>query len=104
MENDQLDVFVGDLMKEMSGVSELEPEVCQQIKSDLLERAENIINRELMNALSTQKLAEFNSMLDKDLSEEEYQSFLAANIENIDEIVINALLELKSNFIKHEIG
>jgi hypothetical protein len=102
MENDPLEVFIENLMQEINREKKMEPEVYQQFKSDLLDSAEDIINRELINALSTEKLAEFNSILDEDLSDEEYQTFFVRNIENTDEIVLNALLELKSKYIKNK--
>lgn len=100
MENDPIEVFIENLAKEMGRGRNLEPEVFQQLKLDLLDSAENIIDRELINSLSPEKLEEFNLMLDEDAGDEEIQSFFAKNIENIDEIVLNALLELKAKYIK----
>ena len=103
MENNSLEEFIENLAKEIFKGEELDPEVFQQIQADLLDSAENIINRELIDALTDEKLTEFNIMFDNDASDEEIQSFLAENIDNIDEIVLNALLELKAQYIKREI-
>lgn len=103
MEND-FEVFIENLANEIGRGQDLEFLVLQEIKLDLTNSAESIINRKIINSLSSEKLEEFSSMLDQDLSDEVYQSFLATNIENMDEIVLNALLELKSKYIKPGIG
>ena len=85
-------------------IHELDQDVYQQAKSDYIDSAENIINRELLNALPKDKVGEFKSILNGDNSNEGSQAFLAKNIENTDEIVLNALLELKATYIKSWIG
>jgi flagellin-specific chaperone FliS len=104
MDDNFIEIFIDNMMKEMQWGEKIEPEVYQQIKVDYIGRVEDIINWDLLHALSTEKSEEISLMLDEDISAEEYYSFLAKNIENIDEIVLNALLEFKAKYIKPGIG
>lgn len=99
MKNDTLEEFVESLMREKTyWIHELDHDVYQQAKSDYIDSAENIINRELLNALPKDKVSEFKSILNDDNSDEVSQAFLAKHIDNIDEIVLNALLEFKAKY------
>ena len=102
MEEYTLEGFIENLINEIDWGHELEPAIYQQIFRDMLDRAENLIKSHVFNALTFEKQKVFIEMLDDEnnLSDEETQSFLINNIENMDEIVLNALLELKAKYIK----
>lgn len=104
MDDNLIEIFIDNMMKEIKWGQELEPALYQGIKSDYIDRVVNIIERDLFQALSTDKAEEFSLILDKDPSVEEVQSFFFENIENIDEIVLNALMEFKAKYIKPEIS
>lgn len=95
MDDNYIEIFIDNMMKEIKWGQEIEPEVYQQIKEDYIDRIEDKIYWDLIHALSTEKAEEFSLMLDEDPSVEDVQSFYAKNIDNVDEIVLNALLGFK---------
>lgn len=101
MEEYTLEGFIENLISAIDWGHELEPTIYQQIFRDMLDRAENLIKSHVFNALTIEKQKVFIEMLDDEnnFSDEETQSFLFNNIDNMEEIAANALLELKSQYI-----
>lgn len=94
-----LEMFVDRLVEEKKLPENLEKEVVDQIKSDLLERAEDRVNAVIINNLSTEKLEEFNKMLDENKSDEEVQKFCSENIPNLPELIATELISFKQTYL-----
>lgn len=92
-----IEAFVSKLLEE-KGVTGLEPEVIEQLKQDLIERAENIVNAEILNNMPESALEDFNKILD-DGSEEDIQKFCSDHIKNLDEVVAGGLIKLKNIYL-----
>ncbi len=93
-----LETFVDGLLKEKA-FQNLEPEVEAQLKTDLLNRLDDVINQALLDALTDDKLSVFESLVDKDASKEDIQKFLSDNIENMETVVTGALLKFRELYI-----
>ncbi len=89
--------FVDRLLEE-KGVSNLPPKVVEQMKSDLHERAEDLVNAEVLSAMPKDKLEEFEAKLDSG-SEDDIQAFCKSHIPNLDEVVAGALLKLRNKYL-----
>jgi len=92
-----LTAFV-DTLLEQKGVSGLPPEVMNQLRSDLADRAENIINAEIFVHMPKEALEEFEMKLDTE-NEEEIRDFCQRHIPNMDEVIAGGLMKLKNIYL-----
>jgi len=92
-----ISAFVDKLLQE-KGVSGLSDEVMSQLKSDLVDRAENIINAEILANMPKDAIEEFEKKLDGG-SDEEIQEFCRAHISNMDEVIAGGLTKLKNIYL-----
>ncbi|EKD33189.1 MAG: hypothetical protein ACD_76C00073G0004 [uncultured bacterium] len=93
-----LESFVDKLIVE-KGLSNLEPDVLEQVKKDLIVRAEQRINAEIIAALPPEKLEEFEQMLSKGAGDEEKQLFLSQHISDMPTIVASALMQFRNTYL-----
>lgn len=91
--------FVDRLIEEKKLPSDLEKEVVDQIKSDLLSRVEDRVNAVIISNLSEDKLEEFNKILDSDISDEEMQKFCADNIPDLPQLLASELIVFKQTYL-----
>ena len=92
-----LEQFVSRLVEE-KGFPELEPEVLQQIKADLGERAENRIHAAILEHMPEGRLEEFEKKLDMG-NAEEVQTFCRENVPDFDEVVAGALMDFRRVYL-----
>jgi broad-specificity NMP kinase len=97
--NLDLKEFVDRLVEEKKLPENLEKEVIDQIKSDLLNSVEDRVNAIIINNLSDSKLEEFNKMLDTNISDEEMQKFCSENIPNLSELIATELIVFKQSYL-----
>lgn len=98
--SDQLDVFIEDILnrKQLTGVTD---EVRQQVASDLKERLLDQIQRALIDAMSDEKLAEFNQLLESgDLSGADVQNFIAQSGVDTRAVTVQTMLTFSSLYLK----
>ena len=88
-----IEAFVEKLLKE-KGMTGLSPEVMAQLKSDLHERAENLINAEILAVMPKDALTKFEKVLDTE-DAEKIEAFCKEHVENLEEVVAGALLKLQ---------
>lgn len=93
-----LQVFIEGLIKE-KGLEDLDPEILTQLKEDLQKRLENIINATILENLPSEKLPEFEKLLDSGADDEMIQSFCRENIPNLDEVIAKALLDFRRSYL-----
>jgi hypothetical protein len=93
-----INIFVERLVTEKK-FENIDPEVMDQIKLDLLGRVEDRINATILEHLPPEKLAEFNKLLDGLNNENEIQLFCQNNIENLDEVIAEALVSFRSTYL-----
>jgi len=91
-----IEEFVSKLIED-KGFDEKDPEVIDQMKKDLLDRVENRINAMILSNINSEKLSDFEKVLDE--SEEEIQNFVIKEIPDIDEKVAAELLTFKNIYL-----
>lgn len=90
--------FVSRLIEEKN-YGELEPEVAEQVRKDVMERLVNTINAKSIAALSDEQVAEFEKLLDANASEEEVQAFIAKSIPNGDEFLTRVMTDFRMSYL-----
>ena len=100
MENQSLSIddFINRLVAE-KGFEDVDDEVRDQIKNDLRDRVEDRINATILQHMPPEKLEEMDKMLES-AGPQEIQSFCRENIENLDEVIAQALVEFRSTYLK----
>lgn len=97
-EHKELDTFVERLLTEKQ-FHNIEPEVRTQLKKDLMSRAEDYINAALLKELSESQATEFEKLLDTTSDATQLQSFLAAHIPALDQVIAAALIRFRNSYI-----
>lgn len=82
---------------------EVETEVLEQIKADLVKRLESIINTVILASLPKEKLEEFDVLLEKGAGEE-VSKFCEENIPNLQEVVTNELINFRKAYLGLELS
>ncbi|HEY0979889.1 MAG TPA: DUF5663 domain-containing protein [Candidatus Paceibacterota bacterium] len=102
MESDTtLEAFVERLITEKQ-FENLEPEVREQLKSDLVSRAEDHVNASVIAALSETDLAAFQTMLAEDKDAAALQAFLSEHVKDMDQVVAGALIAFQQTYLGKE--
>ena len=92
----ELKKFVASLVAEKK--FDVEPEVLEQIKEDLFERAEDIINATIVAETPSAKLEELNKLLDAhDTSG--IENFCNTNIPGLQQKVADALVRFRKTYL-----
>lgn len=97
--NMDLKMFVDRLFEEKKFPENLEKEVVEQIKTDLLSRVEDRINMVIVSNLPEDKLEEFNQMLDKNVDARAIQNFCAENIPDLAQLIASELIIFKQTYL-----
>lgn len=92
-----IDSFVDQLLIE-KGVTDLPVEVMEQMRNDLKDRAEDVINAEILAHMPEDALSEFEKKLDSG-TDEEIQTFCRIHIEGLDGVVAQGLIKLKKSYL-----
>ena len=98
-ESVDLKMFVDRLVEEKKYPDDLEKEVVDQIKADLLSRVEDRVNAVIISNLSEEKLGEFNKLLDDNISDEDMQKFCASNIPNLSQLIASELIVFRQSYL-----
>jgi len=98
-QNLNLESFVNRLYEEKKFPVDLEKEVINQIKSDLLDQLENRVNAVIIGNLSPENLEEFNILLDADTSDDKMQEFFLTAIPDLSQLIATELLVFKQTYL-----
>jgi len=93
-----LDPFVDKLIEE-KGLDGLEKEVLDQIKVDLKDRIEDVINAKVVEKLPPEKLEEFEKLLDQNTSAQATQKFVKDNIPDLEEVLARVFLNFRQTYL-----
>jgi hypothetical protein len=91
--------FIQQIMAEQDIPADLDPEVRAQYEADLTERAMDLINRRLIDAMPDQTVGHFNALLDSDPTPQAVQEFVQYNVPNREYVTTEALLELRRLYL-----
>jgi len=92
-----LENFVSRLVEE-KGLENLDPEVLEQVKSDLTERVDDRINALILSKVPPEKLKEFEELVNAG-DEKKIQAFCQANILDLDQALAAELLAFRNSYI-----
>jgi len=98
-ENLDLTMFVDRLVSEKKFPADLEKEVMDQIKADLLARVEDRMKSVILTNLTPEKLEEFNQLMGKNTPDEDMQKFFAENISNLPQVIASELIVFKDSYL-----
>ncbi|MDR3642029.1 MAG: DUF5663 domain-containing protein [Candidatus Doudnabacteria bacterium] len=77
---------------------EVEPDVMEQIKADVYDRAEDIINATIMANIPPEKLEEFDKLLDGG-NQQAIEEFTNRQIPNLQELTAEALTNFRNTYL-----
>ena len=92
-----IEQFIDRLMEEKNLVN-LSPDVSAQMKTDLAKKAEEKVKAAIFESIPVDKLEEFNQVMEKN-DEVELQSFIKAQIPDLEEITARSLLDFRSTYL-----
>ncbi len=83
---------------EEKGLDNLDDEVREQIKSDLISRLEDRVNAAILAALPPEKLGDFEKILEQG-NTDEIQSFCSKNVLDLDQLVASELMSFRQTYL-----
>ncbi len=99
MENQHdLETFVEKLISEKAEFKDLEPEILEQVKADLLGRIEDRIKAAIVSNIPEDLLPEFEKIAESG-TDEEVQSFCEKTIPNLPQIIASELVVFKQSYL-----
>lgn len=99
MVSDELDQFVENLLAEKN-LPSMDDAVRIQLVADLKQRLLDQINRALIDALSDEKLNDFNAMLDDEsITDERIEQFMAESGINVKQITLQTMLRFSELYL-----
>lgn len=94
---ESMNQFVDELITK-KGLTNLDKEVIEQIKSDLLERLENRLNASILAAMPVEKLEEFEKILDSK-NDLEIQDFIKLNVKDLEQVLAVEILNFQKLYL-----
>lgn len=95
-----MDEYIQKLLRDQGITDTLEPDVRAQLISELTGRANDFLNRRLLDAMSDEAVEQFNKLLNEpSLTTEQVQNFITANVPNRDQVVAAALVEFRALYL-----
>lgn len=91
------ELFVDRLVEEKN-LTNVDPEVLKELKSDLVKRVEDRVNAMIIERLPAEKLPEFEKLLDGG-DNAAIQSFSETNIPNLPEVIAAELLAFRQTYL-----
>ncbi|MFA4826684.1 MAG: DUF5663 domain-containing protein [Candidatus Shapirobacteria bacterium] len=96
-DKNSLEEFAEKLLVE-KGVGEMDAEIRQQMKKDLVDRLEDRINATILEKMPPEKLEEFEKLVDAP-SQEEMTKFCAENIPDLDQMIAAELVSFRTTYL-----
>lgn len=93
----ELDFFARQLLAEKN-LQNVDPEVMEQLVTDLSSRVEDHINAALLNAMEPNDVAAFGELLEKD-DGQAIEHFLETKIPNLQDVVTGTLQQFRSTYL-----
>lgn len=95
-----MDEYIQQLLNDAGLPDSVDPEVRAQLVSDLQERAINLMNRRLIEAMSDEDIEAFNKLLDEQPNNAEaMQQFITDHVPNSQQVVTAAMLEFRALYL-----
>jgi len=100
MQGDEFDKFIADILdqKDLPGVT---PEVRTQLQADLKQRLIDQINAALIDALTDEQAAEFNTLLDDpNFDDTAAQQFMAKSGVDLQKVAASTMLRFRDLYLR----
>lgn len=97
-----IDEFIESLLND-KGITDVEPEIREELKADMKKRLEDQINRAAVEALSEEKAAELAKLIDEpDFTNEKMTQFMQDSGVNLTEVALDTMLRFRSFYLGME--
>lgn len=97
-----IDEFIESLLND-KGITDVEPEIREELKADMKKRLEDQINRAAVEALSEEKAAELAKLIDEpDFTNEKMTQFMQDSGVNLTEVALETMLKFRSFYLGAE--
>lgn len=95
-----MDEYIEQLLKDAGVPEATDPAVKKQLTADLTARANDLVNRRLIDAMSDEDAAAFDKLLDEQSDNvNAMQQFITDHIPNREKVVGAALLEFRALYL-----
>lgn len=95
-----MDQFINQLLQDQGVPADLDPEVRTQLVAELTNRAADFVNKRLIEAMSDEAVAHFETLIDEDpVDPLKIQDFIATNVPDKETIASKALLEFRALYL-----
>ncbi len=99
MDAQNIDDFLETILKD-KGITDLEPEIKEELKAEMKANLMNQINQAAINQLSEEKAAELATMIDDpDFTAEKMSEFLVNSGINLSEVALDAMLKFRDFYL-----
>jgi uncharacterized Fe-S cluster-containing protein len=82
--------------KELANVDQQTRDI---MRADLVDRLEKVTNRVIVDSLPEEKLAEFESLVGREVVQEELQSFIQANVPELEDKLTDAYFDFRRLYL-----
>ncbi|MBQ3293177.1 hypothetical protein IJG93_02660 [Candidatus Saccharibacteria bacterium] len=97
-----IDEFIESLLND-KGITDVEPEVREELKADMKKRLEDEINRAAIEALPEEKAAELAKLVgEPDFTNEKMTEFIKNSGVNLTEVALETMLKFRSFYLGAE--
>jgi len=103
MQNKELRDFILSII-DAKGLEIPSEEVKEQLVADMTQRLLDMIDRETLNMLSAEKIDELNAMMDGGKSDEEVQSFIRANVSDLQGLTAKTMTRFRDAYLGEKRG
>ena len=97
-----IDEFIESLLND-KGITNIEPEIREELKADMKKRLEDEINRAAIEALSEEKAAELAKLVEQpDFTNEKMTEFMTNSGVNLTEVALETMLRFRNFYLDAE--
>ena len=97
-----IDEFIESLLND-KGITNIEPEIREELKADMKKRLEDEINRAAIEALPEEKAAELAKLVEQpDFTNEKMTEFITNSGVNLTEVALETMLRFRNFYLDAE--
>lgn len=102
MQMQSVDEFVESILDD-KGITNVEPDIRQELKEDMKKRLMDQINRAAVMKLSEEKVAELNKLMDEpDFTNEKMTEFMKNSGINLSEVALDTMIKFRGFYMGAE--
>lgn len=98
-----MEAFIKQLLADKGLPTDLDPKVREQLERDLTDRAADMVNKRMINALNDEDLANFDTLINEHSDDADLiQKFIEEHVPNKETLAASALLEFRALYLGAE--